>query len=74
MFPYMIADLMIYTMMKERSEWRNRPYRFDDFKMKRIYWNYIQSIVKYEFSKERIDNDIPVMFTIDGLANERNEE
>lgn len=55
MFPYMIADLMIYTMMKERSEWRNRPYRFDDFKMKRIYWNYIQSIVKYEFSKEGIN-------------------
>lgn len=66
MFPYMIADLMIYTMMKERSEWRNRPYRFDDFKMKRIYWNYIQSIVKYEFSNERIDNDIPVKYSWKG--------
>ena len=55
MIPYMIAEVMIYTMMKERSEWRNRPYRFDDFKMKRIYWNYIRSIVKYEFSNERIN-------------------
>lgn len=60
MFPYMIADLMIHTMMKERSEWRNRPYCFDDFKMKRIYWNYIRSIVKYEFSKEETKGCIKI--------------
>ena len=60
MIPYTIAAVMIYTMMKERSEWRNRPYRFDDFKMKRIYWNYIQSIVKYEFSKEKTKGYIKI--------------